>query len=193
MIGLQSALVIILVLALTALAIACQFSYYVPWIAFVWICAILSFWIYREKVLENVLIKGLAFAFILCVFLNLHFYPHLLQYQSGMLAGKWLQEEKNNEPVLMYKTFSYSLDFYVPGKVQRVIDENSLPQYLTGKPSLIYCSPDVITELRDRHYKVEELKSFDLFRVSRLDLKFINHQTRESSLQKMVLARISGE
>jgi hypothetical protein len=32
------------------------------------------------------------------------------------------------------------------------------------------------------HYKVEELKAM-IFPVSRLDLKFINHQTRESSLR----------
>jgi 4-amino-4-deoxy-L-arabinose transferase-like glycosyltransferase len=189
---LQSALVLILALGLTALAITCKFPYYGLWIAFVWISTHL-FMLYRNQVLENVLIKGVAFAFILCFFLNLYFYPNILQYQSGMLAGTWLKNNKPAEPVMMYKTFSYSLDFYAPGKVQRVNDEKGLQQYLSANPTLIYAPEENISELKDRHYKVEKIKSFDFFRVSRLDLKFLNHKTRQTRLQKMVLAKISKE
>jgi len=64
---------------------------------------------------------------------------------------------------------------------------------LSLNPTLKYAPAENIAELKDRHYKVEELKSFDFFRVSRLDLKFLNHKTRQTSLQKMVLAKISKE
>jgi hypothetical protein len=54
--------------------------------------------------------QGPDFSFI-SVFLNLHFYR--IFYNTSRVYLQWLQQE-NNEPVLMYKTFSYSLIFMCP-------------------------------------------------------------------------------
>jgi len=190
---LQSALIIILALALSALIFISNFSYPIICASLVLVTAFLSVVLFRKKMIENIMIRGMAFALILCFFLNLYFYPNILQYQSGMLASAWLKKNKVTEPVAMYKTFSYSFEFYAPVGIQRINDENILQQYLLDKPFVIYTSAENIPELTAKHYKVDVLNTFDHFPVSRLDLKFINYKTRETSLKKIVLARVSPE
>ena len=138
---------------------------------------------------RNVILKGYCFAFILHLYLNLFFYPELLKYQGGMNAAGWLKKENCNGPLAMYKTNSYSLEFYAPVKVDRINDVEGLKSHI--KDSLIVYTPkEQVDSLTSKGFKVTVLKTFDHFSVSMLDVKFINAETRAEELKKMSLVTV---
>lgn len=139
--------------------------------------------------LRNIIIKGYCFAFILHLFLNLFFYPALLKYQGGMNAANWLKSKNYKSTVAMYKTISYSLEFYSPVKVERINDVEGLKAYI--KDSLmIYTPKEQGDSLAANGFKVTSLKTFDHFPVSMLDAKFINAGTRAQEIKKMSLVKV---
>lgn len=190
---LQSALIIIMAVLIAVLILFCNFSYTVVGITLVLVTAILALFLFRKLTMETLMIKSMAFTLILCLFLNGYFYPRILQYQSGMLAASWIKKNNLTEQVIMYKTFSYSLQFYANTVVKGFNDEQLLQEYITKQPAVIYTSRDNIPELLQKKYKISILETFNHFAVSRLKGNFLNYKTREKQLKKIVLARISKE
>jgi hypothetical protein len=187
----MSALIIILVCAFCALAFTSNFTGSTACIILLLCAGIFSLFLYRKKDIQNIVIKGMAFAGMLALFLNLYFYPNILQYQSGMIAAGWLNKNKLHKPVTMYKTYSYSLEFYTPGKVQRAGNEDKLRQYVNSGPILMYVMQKDIAALTDKNYKIDTLQAFDFFPVSRLNLKFLNYNTRMTSLNHLYVINIA--
>jgi hypothetical protein len=146
---------------------------------------------FRKPLIKNILIKNMVFAALLYLFLNIFFYPHLLKYQAGMMAGKWIKENNTAGPVAIYRNFSYSFEFYAPGIVMQTDDKKRLEQFASGMGGLIYTSKENIKELAGDNYTVEILQTFTYFPVSKLNLKFLNYKTRQAQLQEIVLAKIS--
>jgi 4-amino-4-deoxy-L-arabinose transferase-like glycosyltransferase len=146
---------------------------------------------FRKPTIGNVLFKTIFFAILLFSFLHLFFYPRLLQYQSGMLAGKWLRKKTITENIALYKNFSYSLEFYSPVNVDRLDDSVALKAYLAGKPRIVYTAAENINVLQAASYKTAILARFSYFPISRLDMAFINRKTRADHVQEIVLVRIS--
>jgi hypothetical protein len=140
----------------------------------------------KDQFIINMLMKAYAFAIIVCLFLNLIFYPFILKYQAGMFAAKWLNEQNYAGRVAML-TNSYSLEFYSDNTIDRISKVNDVENYAAGKPCIIYASMDNIDSLQQMHYHLKMLKQFDYFQVSKLKLNFLNYKTRRAQLQKMAL------
>jgi 4-amino-4-deoxy-L-arabinose transferase-like glycosyltransferase len=139
--------------------------------------------------------KGLAASLGRCclamaglgLFLNLFFFPHLLRYQAGMQAGRWLRSQDYSQPPAMVGCASYSLEFYSPQDALRYTPAQ-LDSTLARQDSVLIFTPLDSVAAWQQRWKVKELQQFSYYPVSRLDIKFINPATRASQLRTQVLA-----
>mgnify|MGYP006865031586 FL=1 len=130
-------------------------------------------------ILSSVLLNGL---------MNAHFYPKLLDYQGGSNMAEKVQEK--NIPVdHIYKVserYSWSLDFYNKKPVQIV----SIPEIAKKKDVWIYATEEELNKLKKNGIAWDEQITVDQFRITRLQIKFLNPDTREDKLNKMHLVHL---
>lgn len=134
---------------------------------------------------------GVACSFVLFLYLHNFFYPKLLAYQSGMMAGKWLISNKNHKTPAMFQSSSYSFEFYAPGNVQRLETFSDIDKFLEEHGnSAIYTTNSNLQELKLHGYQYKVLANFPDFHISMLTPGFLNPATRGEELEKMVLASV---
>jgi 4-amino-4-deoxy-L-arabinose transferase-like glycosyltransferase len=124
------------------------------------------------------------------IFLNGLFYPALFKYQSGYVAASYLKKQGYKEPVYMFNGLpsEYAFQFYYD---QPVIKIN------TGQPDtmkngvLVYIPRQQTDTLQATGYTVDVIQKFPHFHISQLTGAFINHKTREKTLEYFILARLT--
>lgn len=139
----------------------------------------------------SIVLTSLCFFVATGLFLNLFFYPALVNYQGGKQAGEWLQKHKPAAQVFMYNTDSYTLDFYAPGLVRWI----SSPQEIlkTAKPGDVVYLPAAALPEVEREFKLKVLKKFKHYHITRLKPQFINAKTRRQTLEDFVLVSIGAK
>ena len=186
----QTFLILLLVILITWIIITYKFDS-ISWFVIV-ICIILIciFYYKSENLLIAITIKNIGFALILSIFLNSLFYPSLLQYQSGMMAAKWLNLNHINQPITVGNSGSSSFHFYYKGKV--IYNNNSLVAFDSAKKnSIVYFgSMRDLRALRKDSLQFSILKTFPQFRVSQLNIQFLDHQSRSKTLDTFAIAKI---
>lgn len=122
-----------------------------------------------------------------------YFYPHLLHYQSGKWIAEYIQEHLPNEKIYIYdKEYRWSLDFYnkklTPTLTQEELTAIKAPILLTTNEL------DTLKEaLQGKPYKIEEIETFDDYRITKLSLKFLNKHKRKDQVKNTYLLRIIPE
>jgi len=124
------------------------------------------------------------------LFLNLFFFPDLLQYQAGMQAGKWLKQQDYKQAPAMVGCHSYSLEFYSTTDAVRYTP-SQLEMVLQQQDSVLIFTPLDSVAVWQQHWVAKTLKEFPYFPVSRLDMRFVNQSTRTTQLGTQVLALVS--
>jgi len=187
----QNVLLILAGLAVCALAYFSRFGNFLFSAIISAAIVIISMFFFRKQGINTIIASGVAFSLVLFFFLHNSFYPDLLTYQSGMMAGKWLKDNKINSRPAMYKSSSYSFEFYAPGFVQRLETFSAIETFLAkNSNSAIYTTDNTLQELNLQGYQFTILKSFPDFHISMITGKFLNPATRANELQKMVLVMI---
>ncbi|MBC7849751.1 MAG: hypothetical protein H7Y31_08445, partial [Chitinophagaceae bacterium] len=124
---------------------------------------------------QLILWRTVLSAAILNFYLNLNFYPDLLQYQSGSQAAIYANKHFRDVPVVqLRKEYSYALEFYLHAPlitVDSVAEINVLPD----APFLLYVPTKTFSDST-----ATTVQRFEHFPVSRLDGKFINFKTRRN-------------
>ncbi|HLL42765.1 MAG TPA: glycosyltransferase family 39 protein [Segetibacter sp.] len=152
---------------------------------------IVNFLSFKKHRIDKIIMSGAAFSFVLFLFLHNFFYPALLTYQSGMMAGKWLRRNKSFETPAMFRSSSYSFEFYAPGYVQRLETLTDLDKFLEENDErVIYTTNSNLEELKLQSYDFFVLATFPYFHISMLTLRFLNPSTRDSQLEKIVLVAL---
>ncbi len=146
---------------------------------------ILAFRLPAKDALTSFFVRSLAFATVLFLYLNLFFYPQLMQYQSGIAAGKWLRQKKDSRPTGMLDQFDFTLEFYAPGQVSFL---RSAKDTFLQSGRLVYTRQSLLPELQAAGHPAKVLQSFPYFHVTKLKGKFINPVTRPQLLDTVVLA-----
>ena len=188
---LQNTLVVIAALLVCVLAFYSKFGNSVFVIFIAAGLAIANFIFFKKEEITRIITSGIACMLILCLFLFNFFYPGLLQYQSGMMAGKWLTNQKRAETPAIFKDLSYSFEFYAPGFVKRSDSFEYLDKFIAKANKLsIYTSSKNLDELQRNGYSYTIIKGFSYFHVSMLTGKFLNPATRTDQLEKMVLITV---
>lgn len=139
---------------------------------------------YQQAAMRTVLA-----AIIVNLYLNLAFYPSLLKYQAGSEAAVWINHNNPaNLPVVQcihVNDYGYPLEFYLNQQLYTV-DENGIGQ-LPSKPFLMYAYPDNIQFLKTKGWRIQPVRSFDRYWITRLKPAFLNEKTRKNTLEPVDL------
>lgn len=154
------------------------------WIPF-WIAGWVLTW---KKNGWQIISGSVVVSVMIALFLNLLFYPKLLTYQSGMMAGQWLNKHRPGEKVLMNQCNSYTLTFYTHAEVVPTALSDTALQSLP-KGTLIYTSLDSFQLNNKGNHSLQPLAYFPHYRISMLDAGFLNKATRTPLLDTFVLAQ----
>jgi hypothetical protein len=142
----------------------------------------------KEAVYAKIVTVAILSSVVLNGLMNAHFYPKLLEYQGGSTMAEKVRE--NNIPVdKIYKIserYSWSLDFYNKKPVQL----SSLSEIADKKDIWVYATDEELEQLRKNGFQWEGQITVDQFRITRLQAKFLNPNTRESKLNHMHLVHL---
>lgn len=144
----------------------------------------------KEDIGKQIVCIAALCAIMVNINMNGYFYPHLLKYQSGKYMAEYIHNNLNDEKVyIIDKEYRWSLDFYSHQNINN-IDSTALPQIKT--PVLIATGHLTKIEelLQNTGLKIEIVKEFEDYRVTRLSLKFLNPKTRADQVGRSYLLRV---
>lgn len=154
--------------------------------------AIIYFFCYKKKKMFLIVGISIGFALLLQLYLNLAFYPNLLQYQAGMMAGKWMNKNIKTDTIGTYKASSFTLNFYANALEKKLNNLNEICAFAKNKKEYIYTKTDYLDSLSSVGIQYKIIQQFDNFSVSRLNGKFINQKTRDQEVEKIVLLHLTS-
>ena len=121
-------------------------------------------------------------------YLNLVFYPELLEYQSGTKAARYANVHFPELDIRTLGVLSFTLHFHADNEVRdRKIQ--MLKEELAREELLIYTSEPYLDSLQMSAIGYEILATFDHFHTTMLTGTFLNHRTRDESLKKYFLLK----
>lgn len=176
----------ILAVFISLITVFYKLNNYIVVIALVVIFSYLCFVFFSKKILFNVIAKAMCFSVLLSVFLNLFFYPSLMQYQAGMMAGKWQQKHYPKSTIPMYKCYVYSFQFYGNSSL---IGENNLTDYFKNskESKLLFANQSDVFSINKDSFNVNIKQSFPYFHITELNFEFINNQTRYKAIDSFAI------
>lgn len=182
---------VLLILSATAVSLLAFYSKMgnVVLIATVAVALVVAAFVYFEKTGLNTLI-GISAGICVVLFWYLlnFFYPRIMQYQAGMMAGKYLTKNKFKGTTGLYNAWSYSFEFYAPGFVQYVMNDTILNNCLQKDRTVaLYTSANTLDELRRKGYQFEVLQQLPFFHISMLTGPFLNPASRDAQVEQMAL------
>ncbi|MDO5510366.1 MAG: glycosyltransferase family 39 protein [Weeksellaceae bacterium] len=131
---------------------------------------------------------GVLTTLAFCLYLNLEFYPRLLQYQSGMQVAKYMKTlPEDTKKVSLLD--DYLLQFYSRGEFEYIRDAELVSD---DEQLFIFAGEEHLETLRNSNANFEILRYFPNFHITRLNAGFINHRSREQTLNKHYLIKLHG-
>ncbi|HSU52037.1 MAG TPA: glycosyltransferase family 39 protein, partial [Segetibacter sp.] len=149
---------------------------------------------FKTPGLSKLVAVGSTISVVLFLFLYNFFYPRLLQYQAGMMAGKYLTTNKITAKAATLNAWSYSFEFYARGMVQYVDSIKSIDNFIVSdSAAAFYTTVNYLPELSQKGYRFKVLKEFDYFHISMLTGAFLRPASREKEVEKMALILVRNK
>lgn len=130
----------------------------------------------------RIFFMSVVVVFFVNIYFNLAYYPELIRYQADSEAAFWINHNNPKQLPLVKacNTYFYAIDFYSNQDVHdyREGEEDRLPP----KPYLLFAEKVFIDHLVEKGVKVELVRNFDSFRITRVNGKFLNHKKRKEVL-----------
>lgn len=147
-------------------------------------------WYYPAGSRYKVLFQCAAVALIVNLYFNTVYYPKLTSYQADSTAAFYINHHNTGKiPVVkMVNGYAYAIDLYTeqPLHYYRLGEEQSLPP----RPFLLYGDSDLLQAAAASGLKGDTVQTFRRYHITRIKGKFLNHQTREETLQSSQLILI---
>jgi 4-amino-4-deoxy-L-arabinose transferase-like glycosyltransferase len=129
-------------------------------------------------------------AMVLFFFLmNANFYPHLLKYQAGQQLVELTKGKVDPSDVYIEKggnSYSSSYNFY-SASLFKTLDDS----LFGGKKKIwVLTEPASLERLKQKGYQVGTVYSVPHFRVTKLNLNFLNPSTRDKECSSMMIAEL---
>ncbi|WP_394749814.1 ArnT family glycosyltransferase [Spongiimicrobium salis] len=142
----------------------------------------------RESYYLRIITLAAYSAILLNMVLNLHFYPSLLKYQGGSTMAKVIAKEEISTDNIykLSEAHTWALDFYNKKPV-KIISAEALEDMHS---IWVYTTEEERKELREKGFDWDREHEVDQFRITRLQLKFLNNATRNRVLRKRYLIHI---
>lgn len=163
------------------------------WYGYVFLIVALALTAYfiwkKDDLVTKILTVALFSSVLLNGLMNAHFYPKLLEYQGGSTMAEKVKEQ--NIPVdKIYKVseqHTWALDFYDKDPVNIV----SIPELKSKKDVWVYATDQELDKLSKQGIQWDDQITVDQFRITRLQIKFLNPNTRQEKLNKMHLVHLN--
>ena len=135
-----------------------------------------------DKIVYSALLTMIGINFVL----NTHFYPTLLTYQAGSVAGRYLVELEEKPDVYTFRNVSHGIDYYSGG----VAPSRGIDFFRSNSGVWVYTSEAGKKALDEVGLKYSMVKTFQSFRVTGLTMTFLVPSTRDEALDEMYLLEI---
>lgn len=154
----------------------------------VW-CLIMIFLVSKNSLLVKTIAMSVCCMAFVNILLNGNFYPKLLQYQAGRaLAKKAGELNITNNKIAFYNTHSFSFDF----ERKNLATIYNLQDIQNRKDDFwVYTDAKGLDTLKMIAAPLGKMYQADQFRVTRLNLRFLNPATRAQTLGKSYLVQIN--
>lgn len=160
------------------------------WLPLTTVLGLIAYWVVYRRMQtpsDRILWTGVIAAVSFNLMMSLHFYPHLMSYQSGSEAGRRIARDKRyvERAYYAYQKTSYSLDFYAGAYVPD-IDDATLEQIPAG--TWIYTTESGRDAIFSRWPSdFSTVVTFPHYHVSMLKWKFADRRSRDTVLEKRYL------
>ena len=165
-----------------------------PWVivAVIFLLAIVFYFIKSavyNRLQKMVAVSAAAMAFLFFL-LNSNFYPQLLKYQAGEELAE-ITKGKVDPADVYVQSYSYSASYaFYTSSLFKKFDDSLLQ---SGKKVWLLTEPGPFEELKKEGYQTGMLYEAQHFRITKLNLKFINPATRNKECSKMMIVEITGK
>lgn len=123
--------------------------------------------------------------------LNSYFYPQLLTFQAGIPMSKLIEEKgiSKDDIYIHNENYSWTLDFYTQRNSPNITTDDLLT---LNRDIWMYTDKEQsLQELKEEGITIKEQLIVDHFRVTKLNAKFLNPESRPSKLKKGYLLHIT--
>ncbi len=146
---------------------------------------------FKREELRRTLLRTAAVAILVNLYLNLAFYPALLQYQSGSEAAFWINRHNTSRlPVAqqVYQQYAFALEFYLHQPLYTI---DTVHNRYPPAPFLLYVHGPDKELLARKGWQMETLQTFEHYPISKLKGAFLNYNTRSSTLTTYEVVRVN--
>jgi len=123
------------------------------------------------------------------LFLNLIFYPALLQYQSGNLAAFYLNRHDPGAPLGRIGNYFPSGEFYLKGHSYRTTMD-AVIQNRFKSARYLFINEAEKQELENAGMAMELIQKYEAFHITKLNLRFVNKSSRKEAVMHDYLVRL---
>jgi len=163
-----------------------QVSWVVILIAVVFLISSFNYLAISKKLIDKLVYSALLTMIGVNFVLNSHFYPTLLTYQAGSMAGRYVAEVEEKPEVYSFKDISHGFDYY-SGKVATNLELNQLK---AKSGAWVFTSESGKKAIDEAGIKYTLVKSFKSFRVTGLTMTFLMPSSRDEALSERYLLEI---
>ncbi|WP_338875144.1 glycosyltransferase family 39 protein [Spirosoma sp. SC4-14] len=190
-------LLVVLIVAVLVIVQPVHLGMAVSWVMLI-VFATIS--LFRQNTLLSLMGRMVGAMLLLAGVLNLFLYPTFMNYEAGLAAARFVNEQPQrvNRPTALYgsTTFgesSWSYEFYVKGPTQYIRSDSVLRQLSSQRPIQIFTTTVYADSLVNRGFAVRSLAAFPYFHISQLTYDFLNYNTRSKTLKPYVLLELDGK
>lgn len=173
-----------------------------PESAFVWIAGatLLIFRLFRSIDLLSLMGRMVGVMFIVASVLNQSVYPTLMQYQAGMTAARYVNDQPGSaqRPTLLYMPGTgvgggsfWTYEFYAGGPTRYVRSDSALRVSVRRGPQRVFTTAGLADSLRARGFGVRRVAVFPYYHVSKLTYAFLDRDTRAKTLLPYVVIEVN--
>ncbi|MDB5114579.1 MAG: glycosyl transferase [Mucilaginibacter sp.] len=144
-----------------------------------------------RDVIRKVVLQTLITSFIVNLYLNQVFYRSLLHYQAASEVAVWINQNNPQKlPVVQINDdYVSAMNFYIDAPITTINADGI--GHLPAQPFMLYATTDVVRNLTAKGWKIQTVKTFQRYWISRLKLSFLNKATRDKELTEVQVSVVN--
>ncbi|QIP12875.1 glycosyl transferase [Spirosoma aureum] len=187
-------LLVVLIVAVLFVVKPAKLGIALSWVIIITLATITLF---RQTTMLSLMGRMVGAMLVLAGVLNLFLYPTFMQYEAGLTAARFVNEQPllAKRPTALYGpgTFgesSWSYEFYAHAPTQYIREDSVLRQMSSHRAVQVFTTNTYADSLEIRGFRVRRVAIFPYFHISQLTADFLNYDTRATTLKPYVLIEV---